>query len=105
MATVSPDEAARAYAAGEVFLDLRSEAQRARVPLERAVPVASVDVISGKPLPAHLVDGPTYLVCAVGSISELGSLYLREAGVEAYSVRGGAGALVAALAAASRDHG
>lgn len=105
MSTISAREAARAYLQGATFLDLRAAAHRAAEPLPRAVPVSSAAVTAGEPLPAELTRGPTYLVCSEGSISELGSLYLRASGVEAYSVRGGARALLAALADAEREPG
>lgn len=94
---VSAREAASAYLRGETFLDLRAAAHRAAEQLPRAVTVSSAAVTAGQNLPEELTRGPTYLVCSEGSISELASLYLRAAGVEAYSVRGGARALLAAL--------
>ncbi|MBX3142446.1 MAG: rhodanese-like domain-containing protein [Trueperaceae bacterium] len=103
MATVNPKDAARAYTNGEVFLDLRSAPLRARSPLERAVATPGSAVFSGTGLASELAGRPVYIVCEHGSISELGALYLRDAGIEAYSVMGGAQALLAALADSAHD--
>ena len=74
---------------GASVFDLRSEAERARHPLEGARVLALEDLQAGR-LPDAPRARPLILVCERGLLSELGALYLEAAGfAEVYSVAGG----------------
>ena len=101
--TVSSAKALAGISDGALVVDVRSPRQHEldgwpgslSLPLER---IAAGEV---PPVPSG---STVYLVCAVGGLSELAALYLREAGfTEAYSVRGGLAALRASSAEQARD--
>lgn len=98
MATVGAAAAALAYRSGATFFDTRSQAQRQAAPLVGAVSVTSEALVAGE-LPPGIGNGPYYVVCEFGASSEIDCLYLRSSGLEAYSVLGGAAALLQALEA------
>ena len=92
---ISIDELAAARAGGPVRLvDVRQpeEYEAGHVPGAKLIPMADVVARVGE-LP---VDGPVYVICQSGGRSQRAADYLRNVGIEAYTVAGGTKAWVEA---------
>ncbi len=84
---VSLDQFAQAQASGATVIDVREpmEYRAGHVPGATLMPLASMpDKLDAVPR-----DEPVYVICATGNRSQQGSAFLRQAGIEAYSVAGG----------------
>ena len=94
MLTVPPEEAAARIRAGAPVVDVRAPAQNARAALPGSTNLPFAAVAAGA-IPAGAgADTELYVVCEVGSFSELAAAHLRAAGLAgARSVRGGLAAL------------
>jgi rhodanese-related sulfurtransferase len=98
VSTVDPHHAAEAIRAGALVLDVRAAAAFERDGLAGARHLPLERVRDGPPPDALPRGTPIFVVCERGLISELATLYLRDAGYEAFNVSGGLRALRPLLA-------
>ena len=92
---ISVDELAAARAGGDArVVDVRQpeEYEAGHVPGAKLIPMADVVARIGE----FPVDGPVYVICQTGGRSQRAADYLRNVGVEAYTVAGGTKAWVEA---------
>lgn len=94
---ISQDDFAAAHASAPTLIDVRepSEFEAGHVPGADLVPLQSVPQNVDR-LPS---DEPVYVICATGNRSLTAAKFLRQSGIEAYSVAGG----TSAWANAGRD--
>ncbi len=96
---IGVDELQSLQQAGAVVFDVREPWEHEEVRIPGVVPVPLGVVVDSEDRfrrAAQRVDGPVYVVCAVGGRSAQAVQYLRSRGIDAVNVAGGTNAWVAA---------